>query len=528
MSDELIEDHVFVGEARGGASCQYISRIRRGAASDPWWEEVICGRQSMDHAVPARGASQEHLINSHPHDFVSPPEEDGNHCAFVNAREAVGLPPEEWRRCGYPQELHDRWMAAGRTLAAAGLDLASSYALPEHTFVRSDNPNFGSAFGGSCDFQVDGLVCGWPERAHRPTRGVPMGKPVDSDAARERLRSALPVRMADVAQYAREPMPEEARKGITVTLLDAPVDPLGTLAVLSGIYEGRVARSKSDVTDMQRVQAWEAMQATVLSGPLEAIQFTFLVEGVSRAITHQMVRNRFSFFAQESLRFAVAEDWAQEIPLPPSLAGKATDDPAVTLWRRLMNQTEDGYAALIGAGMPAEEARGVLPHAITTRLYWTVSLRTLLMEAGKRTCTQAQFDWRILFAGVAKAFRDRAKEGENVVRPPRRLPVFEPFLDNWQYEVFADAIRPVCYQQGKCGFMAKFDRGCTIRERVDANERVGRPSSEWDRDYTGHDHGDYIAGIDCAPEDVPVHIRAIDPREWAADPSAARVKGEGA
>jgi len=341
--------------------------------------------------------------------------------------------------------------------------------------------------------------CGYPEAEHAGF-----------------TRRHLPVRVADVAQYARAPMPEDARKGITVTLIDAPTDPLGTLAVLCGMYEGKVRRAKSEVTDAERREAYEAMMATVLSGPLEAVQFTFLIEGVSRGITHQMVRNRFSFFAQESLRFAVAEDWAQEVPLPPALACLKDDDPRVRIWLKSLNAAEDSYAALVAAGLPAEEARGVLPHAITTRLYWTVSLRTLIMEAGKRTCTQAQFDWRVLFGGVAKALRERAGELRVNVYVPADAEVWPS--DGWQYELFADAIRPVCYQTGSCGFMAKFDRGCTIRSRVDAFAREGIGSEHW-----GRMQKDMPQDPEDGGEPRPWRI---DPAEWAADPSAARVTGE--
>lgn len=315
-------------------------------------------------------------------------------------------------------------------------------------------------------------------------------------------KAALPVRVADLQQYERAPMPEAARKRIVVTLIDAPVDPLGTMAVIGGIYTGRVARSKEEVTDDQRKQMLIDMQNTALNGPLESIQFTFLVEGVSRAITHQMVRNRFAFYAQESLRFAVAEDWAAEVPLPPSLAGLADDDPQVGVWRRALHRAEDAYAALVATGMPAEEARGLLPHAITTRLYWTVSLRSLLAEAGKRTCTQAQFDWRVLFAGVASALRARGGEGEYTLQYDGST-VFEPFLDNWQYRNLARLMRPMCYQEGGCKMMASFDRGCSIRSRVDAFEQQGIPAAQWP---VGSDN-----------------ILPIHDWEWAADPSAARV-----
>jgi thymidylate synthase (FAD) len=388
---------------------------------------------------------------------------------------------------------------------------------PPHLIERYPHEYVPDPLGGNaCQFSegdpedVDRRVCGYPEAEHHVRRPA---------------RVEALVRKADVAQYERPPMPAEARRGPVVTLIDAPVDPLGTMAVIGGIYTGKVRRSKSEVTDDDRRSILEDMQSTVLNGPLECIQFTFLVEGVSRSITHQAVRNRFAFFAQESLRFAVAEDWAQEVPLPPSLASLPQDHPAVGVWRRALNQSEDNYAALIGAGMPAEEARDVLPHAITTRLYWVVSLRTLLAEAGKRTCTQAQFPWRQIFAGVAKALRARGEDGALGIHDNEGAVAH----DGWQYNAFADLMRPVCYQQGKCGFMAKFDRGCTIRNRVDANERLGRPSSEWHTEYDVVPPEEVVVGV--GPKSVvvdrdgttPVFVGAIDPAEWAADPAAARV-----
>lgn len=403
MSAGQITDHPYIGELGPGGSCQYVHRERRGAGSDPWWEETFCGRQAMDHSEAYQSDEQ---------------------------------------------------------FAALKSDL------DRHEAVRKAT-----------------------------------------------MKGQL-VRKADVAQYERPPMPDAARRGPVVTLIDAPVDPLGTLAVIGGIYTGNVYRSKAEVTDEQRRAMLAEMQATVLNGPLESIVFTFLVEGVGRDITHQMVRGRFAFYAQESLRFAVAEDWAQEVPLPPSLASLPQDHPAVGVWLKALNGAEDSYAALIGAGIPAEEARKVLPHAITTRLHWVVSLRTLVQEAGKRTCTQAQFDWRQIFGGVAKEFRERSVFSGVYDVPFDGAPGTAPMNDAWQYKAFADLMRPVCYQTGSCGFMAKFDRGCTIRSRVDKLEALGVPSSEWHNGWTPPDNE---AGPGVAP---------IWPEEWAADPAAARVREE--
>ncbi len=480
FSGDIVRDHPYTGEMRAGASCQYL-----------YPGDTICARQAMEH----QNMGEEMVVGHWYRDGA------GAACSYrilISGSVEEGM---QYVTCGMPRRLHaDPGDASKHHLVNT---------VPHVFKPQTENPSvcgFMATEHGETSADVGGIwrTCGYPEQQHTWA---------DQD---RKVGSAL-VRAADVAQYERAPMPDAARRGPVVTLIDAPVDPLGTLAVIGGMYTGNVTRSKSEVSDEHRRSMLDDMQQTVLDGPLEAIQFTFLIEGVSRAITHQMVRNRFSFFAQESLRFAVADDWAEEVPLPPSLA--QGDGPAVGVWRKALNAAEDAYNALIGAGMPAEEARGVLPHAITTRLYWTVSLRSLLAEAGKRTCTQAQFDWRLIFAGVAQALRDRAEQGCYHCEHD----------DGWQYRAFADLIRPVCYRQGKCGFMAKFDRGCTIRNRVDANERLGRPSSEWGTEYDVVPPEEVVVGV--GPKSVvvdrdgttPLFIGAIDPAEWAADPSAARV-----
>lgn len=315
------------------------------------------------------------------------------------------------------------------------------------------------------------------------------------------------IRAADAAQYARPAIPEEQRGQIRVRLLNATPDPLGSVAALCEQYKGNVIRSLAEVTDEQRRACLDDMGKTVLNGPLEAVQFHWQIEGVTRSITHQMVRSRASFFAQESLRFAVPEgDWRDEIPYPPSLTlngregtlERETVEPIRQRWREAMMNAQHAYEDLIAYGIPAEEARGVLPHDMPTRIHWVMDLRTLLAEAGKRTCTQAQFPWRMIFAGMAKELRAYgSRYGGHAAK------------HGWQYAEIANRLRPVCFQTGSCGFMAAFDRSCSIRSRVDANAAIGRPSSEWHRDSPNVVRG------------VPVAL-AIHDYEWAADPSAAR------
>lgn len=322
-------------------------------------------------------------------------------------------------------------------------------------------------------------------------------------------------RWADRAMYPSEPMPKTAgRVTPQVTLLNATPDPLGTLAATCAMYEGRVIRNLSEVTDAERRQALEDMGATALQGPLEVAQFNFLVEGVTRSFTHQMVRERQAFFAQESLRFAVVEGegWDERAAMPPSIRGNPERE---SHWRSAMKYGQLEYSWMVDDGVPAEDARGVMPHDMTTRLHWVLDLRGLLHVAGLRTCTQAQFEWRMVMAQVAKALR------EYRTTIPDTPITFWGGRDAWQYELIADKLRPVCYQTGRCGFMAKFDRACSIRDRVEERAAHGATdTSQWHKPFL-YDAVEYdpVSGM---PRIVPKTSNAIQPWEWAADPGAAR------
>jgi len=323
----------------------------------------------------------------------------------------------------------------------------------------------------------------------------------------------------DAAMYRSEPMPD-AGNGPRVYLLAMTTDPLGAIASACKMYKGEVVRSYSEVTDDERREYLAQVMRTKLQAPFEFVHFHFMIEGVSRALTHQMVRQRTAAYAQESLRFAVKEDMPEECALPPSLAGTVgigdsrklgrVDDEATPasqhmreVWDIALEEVGSAYSKLIDAGMPAEDARGLLPHAVTTRLHYTTNLRALLDHAGNRLCTQAQFEWRLLWARIVEAIR-----------------YYDPYdtgFMGWDFDMLADVFKPVCYLTGKCEFKANFDRPCSIRSRVDANERIGRPSSEWHTRAVGH----------MTPGDDGVRVgdaEPIKPGEWLLDPNAAREK----
>lgn len=258
---------------------------------------------------------------------------------------------------------------------------------------------------------------------------------------------------ADASMYAAAPM--QATEP-TVHLLWMTPDPLGAIAAACRMYEGIPTYSMTDITDEERGRYAEQVQATHLKAPLEFVKFHFFIEGVDRAFTHQLVRQRTAVYAQESLRFAVKEKFAEEVSCPPSIM------PGSDQHRRYyehMQEVQDFYNWLVANGVPAEDARSVLPHSTTTRLNYCTDLRNLADHAGNRLCTQAQFVWRQFFVSLVTAIAEYSPQGAELAS----LRLF----------------KPVCYEQGKCPFKATFDRGCTIRERVDRHERHGTPSREW-------------------------------------------------
>jgi flavin-dependent thymidylate synthase len=321
-------------------------------------------------------------------------------------------------------------------------------------------------------------------------------------------------RWADKAMFEAEPMPEEARKGPVVHLLSMTADPLGAIAAACKMYKGEVVRSLADVTNRERHEYLEQVQKTKLKAPFEFVKFHFMIEGVTRSFTHQMVRQRTAVYAQESLRFAVKDHIDEEVALPPSLAALPADHPRRVLWRQAVNKTEDVYHALVADGVPAEDARGLLPHNITTRLHYATDLRALLDHAGNRLCTQAQFEWRLVFTRIVEAIRHYRPHAAMIrsmfpggdIDENKEYLKFLDFNDQWQYDAIAEMFKPVCYLTGRCEFKANFDRSCSIRDRVDLNEKEGRGSENWSTNY---DNG-------------RVYIPAIHPAEWLADPGAAR------
>jgi flavin-dependent thymidylate synthase len=311
-----------------------------------------------------------------------------------------------------------------------------------------------------------------------------------------------------------------------VTLIHMTANPLKVMAAAAEMYRGQPVRSADEVSDDTARHWFEEMSKTRLQAPFEFIDLHFLIEGVTRAFTHQLVRQRTAVYVQESQRFAVKENGVHEVGDPPSLAGIPDDHRHRLVWKNAVRNITEAYNQLVNSGMPAEDARGLLPTNITTRVHYKTNLRNLAEHAGNRLCTQAQFEWRLVWAEMIKAIRQEGKRQQEILESDSiyGFPTSTgPGDITWQYDLIASLFKPICYSTGKCEFMADADRFCKIRERVQANHEVGRPSSEWGTNYDPEN-----AYTDGAPREGqvggPSWIRAIHPHEWLADPTSARRK----
>lgn len=121
---------------------------------------------------------------------------------------------------------------------------------------------------------------------------------------------------------------------------------------------------------------------------LEHIQFSFRVK-CSRACSHQIVRHRIASFSQQSQRYCQLDDLP--VITPDSVAGNRV---AHWIFRVLIRFIEVAYHFFIRHGIPAEDARAILPNCTVTELVMTMNARQLRHFFQLRTCNRAQAEIR--------------------------------------------------------------------------------------------------------------------------------------
>ncbi len=117
---------------------------------------------------------------------------------------------------------------------------------------------------------------------------------------------------------------------------------------------------------------------------LEHAYATFRIKGVSRALTHQLIRHRLCSFTQKSQRWVSESNFSYVIP-----DSIKANERAKEVYDFFMSLAKDTYNALIEIGIPKEDARFVLPNATETEIVVTANLREwrhiILLRGSKPT-----------------------------------------------------------------------------------------------------------------------------------------------
>jgi thymidylate synthase (FAD) len=126
--------------------------------------------------------------------------------------------------------------------------------------------------------------------------------------------------------------------------------------------------------------------------PMEHVSFTFAIEGISRACSHQLVRHRIGVsFSQKSQRYVKENQF--DYVCPPKIQNKPH---TLAEFEKAMQDAQKAYENLISAGIPAEDARFVLPNAASTSFVLTMNVRSLWHFFELRCCNRAQWEIRAL------------------------------------------------------------------------------------------------------------------------------------
>ena len=149
--------------------------------------------------------------------------------------------------------------------------------------------------------------------------------------------------------------------------------------------------------------------------PMEHVSFTFAIEGISRACSHQLVRHRIASYSQKSQRYVNENEF--EFITPPEIQ---SCPEALSEFNLHMNAVTESYkkiadlltkkhmqtfldqglsekeAASKARKLANEDARFVLPNACETKILVTMNVRSLMNFFKHRCCNRAQWEIRAL------------------------------------------------------------------------------------------------------------------------------------
>jgi len=138
---------------------------------------------------------------------------------------------------------------------------------------------------------------------------------------------------------------------------------------------------------------------------LEHTTFTFAIEGISRVTSHQLVRHRLASFSQQSQRYVKINKEGFPYIIPKSIE---KDEKLAKIFIDAIKKLNGIYQLLLDHNIKAEDARYILPQAVTTKMIVSANARELLHIFKLRCCNRAQWEIRELAMKMLKEVKSIA------------------------------------------------------------------------------------------------------------------------
>ncbi len=191
-------------------------------------------------------------------------------------------------------------------------------------------------------------------------------------------------------------MPEAALNVVLLRHTPEPEEVVAMAAKLCYSPSG-VEDLKEKIESKDQAAFVEKLASIGHLSPIEHVSFSFGIEGISRACSHQLVRHRVASYSQQSQRYVKEEQF--DYVIPPSIK----QDPALTReFEKFMAEAQENYTKVLKRleelGYKGEagqqDARYLLPNAAETKIVVTMNARELLHFFRVRCCNRAQWEIR--------------------------------------------------------------------------------------------------------------------------------------
>ncbi len=182
------------------------------------------------------------------------------------------------------------------------------------------------------------------------------------------------------------------RDGPRVSLLQYTPDPERTVALAARLCysDTGIEGLKERLTEASARKLLKKIIKLGHFSVLEHASFTFGIEGISRATSHQLVRHRIASYSQQSQRYVAFRERLEYIT-PPTIG---SDSELRERFDRMVAELFETYRWLLERGIPQEDARYILPNAAETKIIVTMNARELLHFFSLRCCERAQWEIR--------------------------------------------------------------------------------------------------------------------------------------